>query len=198
MIGRDWPIPFALERATDPSGVSGTGVVASGVIWPDHRAAMLWTGRTPPPGTDRCVRQLNLFDDATEIEAVHGHHGATVLRRRDPAAPCIDLQLAVFGIVAWYPRGATVTHWGCRWDNGTAVTWRADPGRPARVEQWPNGATAAFNELMDLAADEVRLVWVPSDALRLDAAARPVDGRRWLTGPGYAPTRPAPHREVNR
>jgi hypothetical protein len=184
VIGRDWPVPFGLHRTSDPSGVSGTGVVATGVIWPDRRAAMLWTGAAPPPGADRCVRQVNLFDDAAEIEMVHGHSGVTRLRRRDPAVPCADLGLAVFGILAHYGTSAAVTHWGALWDNGTAVTWASGP--VTRIEQWPAGALAAFHELQDLEADEVTLRWVPHDSLRIDASAKGTDGRRWLTGvPGY-------------
>ncbi len=183
MTGRDWPRPFALQRTADPSNVSGPGRVATGVIWPDGRAAMRWTGATPPPGHPDCVRQVCLWDSVQEIEAVHGHHGCTSVELRDPAVPCADLGMMVFGIVGWYGPRSRVTHWGVRWDNGgPAVTWRADPDRPVRIEQWPSGATAAFQELSDLAADEARLVWVPSDSLTL-ASVGSVEGRRWRAVP---------------
>lgn len=186
MIGRGWPQPFALERAHDVSGISGEGLVASGVIWPDGRAAMLWSGAVPPPGSAHPVRQVNLFDAVEEIEAVHGHGGHTRLCRRDPAMPCVDLGLSVFGIVGWYGPRSRVTHWGVLWDRGPALTWRADPDLETRIEQWPSGATAAYAELGDLEADEARLVWVPNDALMIACAGRSREGRRWLTvAPGY-------------
>lgn len=183
MIGRGWPQPFALTRTADPSGVSGTGTVATGVVWPDGRAAMLWSGLEPPRGYPHCVRQLQLHADVAEIEAVHGHGGVTRVQLRDPAVPCVDLGLAVFGIVAWYGPQSRVTHWGARWDNGTAATWRTDPALPPRIEQWPTGATAAYAELGDLDADEARLVWAPHDALMLASAGRSREGRRWLPSP---------------
>lgn len=198
MIGRDWPVPFGLERSADPSGVSGTGTVATGVIWPDGRASMLWRGNTVPAGAPRPVRQLITWEAAEDVELVHGHRGASRLRRRDPAVPCADLGLAVFGIVAWYGAAARVTHWGCQWDNATTVTWRTDPASPPLIQQWPSGATAAFSELNDLDADEARLVWVPSEALLVDASTRGRDGRRWLTGPGYAPAAPPAARDRRR
>lgn len=194
MIGRNWPVPFSLDRTHDVSGKSGTGMVASGVIWPDGRAAMRWTGNTPPAGYAHCVRQINLFDNVEEITGVHNHNGSTVLSRRDPAAPCVGLGLVVFGIVAWYGARSRITHWGARWDRGPALTWRCDPDRPVRIEAWPDGAAAAFNELGDLDADEARLVWVPSDALMIASVGRSTEGRRWLRGsaPGYTPATKSP------
>lgn len=183
VIGRGWPQPFALERSEDPSGISGEGTVATGVIWPDNRAAMRWAVPCPPPGYHSRVNQLELLDDVDEIEGVHGHGGRTRLCRRDPAVPCVDLGIAVFGIVGWYGLQSRVTHWGVLWDAGPAVTWRADPLREPRIEQWPSGAHAAYAELGDLDADEARLVWVPSDALMIASAGRSRDGRRWLPEP---------------
>lgn len=195
MIGRDWPRPFALIRDDDPSGVSGLGTVAAGVIWPDRRAAMLW-GDRPPSGQGLPVRQVTLWDDIIEIERIHGHNGATRLSTRDAAAAWPDLGLAVFGITAHRGVRAAVTYWGVQFDNGVAVTWRNDVMLPTRIEQWPQGgAHAAFHELQDLDADEARIEWVPSDALRIDSSTRTAEGRRWLRGAGYAP---APVRRADR
>lgn len=195
MIGRDWPVPFALERSEDVSQISGVGRVAAGVIWPDQRATLRWAGEAPPPGFTHCVRQVNTFERVDEVEAVHGHNGLTRLCRRDPAVPCVDLGLSVFGVVAWYGTRSRVTHWGVRWDRGPAVTWRCDPDRPTRIEQWPDGAAAAFQELGDLGADEALLAWVPSDALLLASAAASIEGRRWrVASPGYTAVSKSPHR----
>lgn len=189
MIGRGWPHPFALVRDHDVTGVSGTGTVATGVAWPDGRAAMLWDTGRPPAGHDTPVRQVMLWDSVDEIEPVCGHSGATRLVWRDPAGPVTDLGLAVFGIVGWYGPTARVTHWGVRWDHGPAVTWRAAAQRPARIEQWPDGAHAAFAELSDLDADEVFIAWVPHDALTIATATRSVEGRRWQHPRTVAPRR---------
>jgi hypothetical protein len=62
--------PFVLVRDTDISGVSGIGVVANGIQWPDGQAVIHWTGSpwpttTPHPG------------GMDSVTAVHGHGGAT-------------------------------------------------------------------------------------------------------------------------
>lgn len=62
--------PFVLVRDTDISGVSGVGIVANGILWPDGQAVIHWTGSaypttTPHPG------------GMESVIAVHGHGGAT-------------------------------------------------------------------------------------------------------------------------
>ncbi|WP_367138915.1 MULTISPECIES: hypothetical protein [Streptomyces] len=59
---------FVLQRDRDLTGISGTGIVADGVLWPDGTVTVRWRG--PRPSTV----QWNGLDDA---EAVHGHSGAT-------------------------------------------------------------------------------------------------------------------------
>src|SRR5690349_10826355 len=59
---------FYLQRDTDISGVSGTGHVADGVLWPDGTVSIRWSG--PRPSTVAWDR----LDDA---EHVHCHNGAT-------------------------------------------------------------------------------------------------------------------------
>lgn len=171
VIGRDWPRPLALVRHADPSGVSGRGVVAAGVVWPDGRAVFRWSGVRPPTGHDAVVRQLCLFDALAEITTVHGHQGATDVVTRDPMSACTDLGLAVFGIVGTYGvvPVASVAYWGVAYVDGPAVTWRCDPSRPSRVEVWPGGWESAWAELRDgeMGADEVRVAWVPGQAADL-------------------------------
>lgn len=64
--------PFVLVRDTDVSGVSGVGVVAGGVLFPDGHAVIHWRGAwpttTPHPG------------GMESVLAVHGHGGATRVR----------------------------------------------------------------------------------------------------------------------
>lgn len=59
---------FVLRRDEDVSGISGTGTVADGVLWPTGQVTLCWRG----PHSSIAVWQ-NL-DTAMEI---HGHGGKT-------------------------------------------------------------------------------------------------------------------------
>lgn len=74
--GQPGPMPrrFHLYRHTDVSQVSGVGVVAWGVQFPDGAAAIRWHGDTPS------TVAWNSVDDALKV---HGHSGATELRWLD-------------------------------------------------------------------------------------------------------------------
>lgn len=67
---------FQLVRAVDVTGVSGTGIVADGVLWPDGTVSVRWRGERPS------VVFWERLDDA---EAVHGHGGATCVEWLDHA-----------------------------------------------------------------------------------------------------------------
>lgn len=60
--------PFRLVRDHDVTGVSGVGVVADGVVWPDGSVSIRWRGDRPS-----VVHWGSLVDAV----AVHGHNGAT-------------------------------------------------------------------------------------------------------------------------
>jgi hypothetical protein len=62
------PRRFHLQRDTDITGVSGTGRVADGVLWPDGSVALRWRGDRP---------STVHWDRIADAEHVHGHHGAT-------------------------------------------------------------------------------------------------------------------------
>lgn len=64
----DRPRLFHLQRDRDVSGVSGTGRVAWGVLWPDGTVSLRWTGERPSTVT---------WDRLADAEHVHGHGGAT-------------------------------------------------------------------------------------------------------------------------
>lgn len=64
------PRRFQLVRFSDPSGVSGTGVVAYGVEWPDKAVSMRWLG------ADAAFAN---WDSIEAVERVHGHGGLTVV-----------------------------------------------------------------------------------------------------------------------
>jgi hypothetical protein len=61
---------FELVRHHDVSGVSGTGIVAEGVVWTDGAVALRWYGEHPSTAD-----WLSLDD----LLAVHGHEGDTTV-----------------------------------------------------------------------------------------------------------------------
>ena len=70
---------FYLFRHTDVNGLSGTGVVAVGAVYPNGKAHMQW------------VSFKSSFEMHESIDAlidIHGHNGATELIWGDP--PCGD------------------------------------------------------------------------------------------------------------
>ncbi|WP_237773040.1 hypothetical protein [Streptomyces luteocolor] len=69
--------PFHLQRDHDVSGVSGTGIVAHGVLWPDGTASVRWAGPRP---------SIVFWDSIDDALAVHGHGGHTRLVFADEAA----------------------------------------------------------------------------------------------------------------
>lgn len=62
------PRRFRLVRERDISGVSGVGLVAWGVEFPDGRAAVRWNSE---------IAQTCAWDSMEHIERIHGHGGAT-------------------------------------------------------------------------------------------------------------------------
>jgi hypothetical protein len=69
------PRRFHLQRTVDITGVSGTGRVADGVLWPDGTATLRWRGDRPST--------VN-WDRIADAEAIHGHGGHTVIVWDDP------------------------------------------------------------------------------------------------------------------
>jgi hypothetical protein len=62
---------FQLEREEDPSGVSGTGVVAQGVIFDDGSVATRWIKGKTSTGVWDCLQ---------DVIDVHGHGGLTFIK----------------------------------------------------------------------------------------------------------------------
>lgn len=68
---------FVLMRTTDVTGISGTGPVADGVVYPDGVTVMRWRD-VAGPNADRGVRPTTVVHESPEaVEALHGHNGAT-------------------------------------------------------------------------------------------------------------------------
>lgn len=60
---------FTIHRHTDPSGVSGTGVIAEGWESSDGKTVVLkWLTATP---------SVCIYEDVRHIEQIHGHGGAS-------------------------------------------------------------------------------------------------------------------------
>lgn len=62
------PRVFHLQRDVDVTGMSGTGQVADGVVWPDGSVTVRWRGERP---STVCWASLE------DAESVHGHGGKT-------------------------------------------------------------------------------------------------------------------------
>lgn len=62
------PRVFSLVRDEDPTGVSGTGVVAHGVQFPDGTVVLRWVGTHA---------SLTVWSSIAHAIAVHGHGGKT-------------------------------------------------------------------------------------------------------------------------
>lgn len=59
---------FFLERTEDESGVSGTGVVAEGVVFSSGKAVLSWLTETS---------SVAVYDSIEDVERIHGHGGKT-------------------------------------------------------------------------------------------------------------------------
>jgi hypothetical protein len=66
---------FCLNRVEDETGISGTGVVARGVIFPSGKCALEWMTKH---------KSVALYDSLAEVEAIHGHGGKTKVVVEDP------------------------------------------------------------------------------------------------------------------
>ncbi len=77
---------FHLVRDVDPTGVSGMGTVADGVVWPDGTVTVRWRGSRPS------IVQWFSLDDAM---AVHGHDGSTRVEWADRQRPALPRRPSV-------------------------------------------------------------------------------------------------------
>ena len=70
---------FTLIRDTDITGLSGTGPVAHGAVFPDGTTVIRWRELDPDtPNYQRGVRATTvIFPNPAAVDALHGHAGAT-------------------------------------------------------------------------------------------------------------------------
>jgi hypothetical protein len=81
---------FILRRQTDPTGVSGTGIVAEGVEFSDGRVALRWSVGEH--------RSTVIWDSIESVEVIHGHDGQTVPMWLDDATDVDALLRAAAGL----------------------------------------------------------------------------------------------------
>lgn len=67
---------FQLHRDHDVSGISGTGVVADGHVFPDGVTVIRWRGER---------QSTVVWPSVEDVEAIHGHGGATRIVWTDDA-----------------------------------------------------------------------------------------------------------------
>lgn len=65
---------FLLERHEDPTGTSGVGIVAEGVLFSDGSVALRWHSGTP---------STILYESIDDLLEVHGHQGRTSITWKD-------------------------------------------------------------------------------------------------------------------
>lgn len=75
---------FALERTVDETGISGTGIVACGVVFPSGRAVTQWRSTDGVP-----MGSIAIYDSLEQLIAIHGHGGRTVIRFLDRVEPIL-------------------------------------------------------------------------------------------------------------
>jgi hypothetical protein len=67
---------FVMERDEDVSGVSGTGIVAEGVVFTDGTTVLRWVTE---------YTSTAIYPSVGELITIHGHGGATRLHWVDDA-----------------------------------------------------------------------------------------------------------------
>jgi hypothetical protein len=62
--------PFEINRYRDVAGVSGTGIVAEGVVFVDGQVALTWLGE---------VQGVTVYDSIADVEAAHCRMGNSAI-----------------------------------------------------------------------------------------------------------------------
>jgi len=61
---------FHLLRIEDESGISGTGIVAEGVVFSEGKCVLVWLTK---------FKSITVYDSIQELENIHGHNGKTII-----------------------------------------------------------------------------------------------------------------------
>lgn len=73
------PRTFHLQRDEDVTGVSGSGHVADGVLWPDGTVTVKWLGEY--------ASEVSWPKGIEAVERIHGHDGRTRIVWHDRSRP---------------------------------------------------------------------------------------------------------------
>jgi hypothetical protein len=85
---------FILMRLVDSTGVSGTGVVATGRAYTDGSAEIRWQSQaTMADGSSRDIKTVTSFDRWEDVILLHGHGGQTLLVWDDTLTSVSDLDI---------------------------------------------------------------------------------------------------------
>jgi hypothetical protein len=85
---------FSILRTTDLTGVSGTGVVAEGVVFNDGTAELRWVVKAKlADGSMRKINSVTMFADWRDVALLHGHGGASSLVWSDTGEKVSDIDL---------------------------------------------------------------------------------------------------------
>src|SRR5260221_5902116 len=57
-----------LERTLDPVGISGTGVIAEGVVFSTGKVVLQWLTE---------YQSIGIYDSISDVLSIHGHNGTT-------------------------------------------------------------------------------------------------------------------------
>lgn len=63
---------FVLKRVEDETGVSGTGIIAEGVVFTDGTAVLRWVTK---------YKTTTVYNSIEDVENIHGHGGKTQIVR---------------------------------------------------------------------------------------------------------------------
>src|SRR4051794_17896008 len=80
--GARTPKRFVLYRREDATGVSGTGVVATGVVWSDGHAALRWKA-----DDHEAASSTSVWTSIADLLRVHGHGGLSEIIYLDDDVP---------------------------------------------------------------------------------------------------------------
>lgn len=105
--------PFILRRHNDVTGVSGTGIVADGVLFPaagKSRAVVRWRGERG---------STVVWDHLGHVKEIHGHDGATVIE----LVPVGELIKALKAVAAIEPAVDLPLEDADDFDHGQVAGW---------------------------------------------------------------------------
>lgn len=124
--------PFVLRRHHDVTGVSGTGIVADGVLFPaagGSKAVVRWRGERG---------STVVWDSLRHVQEIHGHDGATVVE----LIPVGELIRALKAVAAIEPAVDLPLAEADDFDHGQVAGWNE---ALAEVRQAITGAIEALH-----------------------------------------------------